>query len=371
GTSVGFQLVRILPQNESKCDSIIGLPLSELTGVQPIGLIINILPKKETESLSISSKDLEGVIEKKIGDFINQISGVTHQQTRDKIEIRVSKKAISNGLTFEEIQDDLKDLILEHFPFIENVFIQIITDPSVVGKELKNALQIYNARDERALSLHDENVPVFYGCRICQIGCPSHVCIITPDHPSVCGTINWFEAGAACISNPDGPVFEIKKGELIDSTAGEYTGVNDAVQIESRGETQSVFLYSLIENPHTTGSSFDIIAFYIPELDGIGLVGRETEGDCVNGVSFEEMSIFTGYGQQISGFSGIGETYLFSEKFLQKEGGWDRVVWISEKLKNRLKQKAKDKKLADRISALPTEKDVKNIKELEQFLKNR
>jgi acetyl-CoA decarbonylase/synthase complex subunit beta len=379
GADIGFQIVRVLLPNENCGDDIIiiGPPLSELKGSQPLGLIIHIRLKEETQTqtLFMSPADLEGVIEKKIGDFVSQISGITHQQTRDSIEIKVSKKAVSNGLTFEEIGDDLKEMIIEHFPFVENVFVQIITDRPVVEKEIRAARQTYAARDARALSLHDDDVSVFYGCRICQISCPNHICVITPDHPSVCGTINWFEAGASCASHPDGPTFEIKKGKLIDAAAGEYVGVNEAANIESKGEIQHLSLYSLLENPHTTGASFDIIAFYIPELEGMGLIDRASKIESVNGISFEEMSIYTGYGHQIPGFSGVGETYLLSGKFLQKEGGWSRVVWMSESLKNRLMQKIKTKtetknqKLADLISAVATEKDAKNIQELEQFFK--
>jgi len=94
-------------------------------------------------------------------------------------------------------------------------------------------------------------------------------------------------------------------------------------------------------------------------------------------MTFQEMSDFTGYGTQISGFSGVGKTYLFSDKFLQKEGGWENVVWMAKSLKDEMLLKiksmpeneltAKWKKLEKRISEIPTEADVSNIKELENY----
>ena len=309
---------------------IFGPPLSEIRPKSPFGLIIRIEMKDgSVDTSKLSVRDLEAVIEKKIGDFIDQIKGVSHKFVRDDIEIRISREAVENGLTFEGLAAILKELIMEEFPYVAGVFVQILTDEKKVLEKAEKARGVYKKRDERALSLHDENVKTFYGCKICQISSPAHVCVITPDRPSVCGTINWFEAGAACLSNPDGSVFEIEKGDLIDEKSGEYSGVAAAVAAGSGGENSRVLLYSLTESPHTTGSVFDVIAFYIPEAGGIGLIDRRSKSPAVNGLTFDEMMIFTGYGQQISGFSGVGETYMLSEKFLQKEGGWENIVWMT------------------------------------------
>ena len=234
--------------------------------------------------------------------------------------------------------------------------------------------EAYKSSDERTLPLHDENVEKFYGCKICQTGCPAHICIITPDRPPACGTTDWFEAAKSALEDPNGPVFEIEKGELLDPNGGEYEGVNKAVFLESGGEIEKILLYSLIENPHTTATLFDIVAFYIPEQSGIGLIDRQTKTKSVSGLTFEETAVFTGYGQQISGFSGVGEMYLLSDKFMQKEGGFENVVWMTESLKNKLVQKIGSEgsdrygKLLKRIQKIPTEKEVGNLTALEEYL---
>ncbi|WNY22838.1 Carbon monoxide dehydrogenase/acetyl-CoA synthase subunit alpha [Methanimicrococcus hongohii] len=359
---------------------LVGPELERLGKTSPFGLIVRIKIKDEIEKIiskasAVSEKDLEAVVEKKLGDIFNLISGVSHEHTRDQIEIKISTDAVKNGITFEKIEGFVNETLLEEFPFIESVSVRIYTDKESVAAGLEIARGIYEKRDERALTLHDEETEKFYGCKICQISSPAHVCVITPDRPSVCGTINWFEAGASVLANPGGPVFEIDKDELLDQTGGEYSGVDRAVFSESGGENEKIQLYSLIENPHTTGSVFEIIAFYIPELNGIGLIDRQTKTQSVNCLTFEEMAIFTGYGQQISGFSGIGEMYLLSDKFMQKEGGWESVVWIADSLKNKLIQKIKSadskkyEKLLDRVQKIPTEKDVGNLKELEEYWK--
>ncbi|MDR0766838.1 MAG: hypothetical protein LBE57_00080 [Methanosarcinales archaeon] len=384
GSEGGYQLVMIADGTadpDRKADSfdeyLVGPELEQLGKTAPFGLVIRIKIKDEvavalSKTSGITKNDLEAVAEKKIGDILNLISGVSHEHTRDQIEIKISIDAVKSGITFEKIEAFIGKTILEQFPFIESAAVRIYTDSEAVKIGLETAKKIYKKRDERSLSLHDEEAEKFYGCKICQISSPAHVCIITPDRPSVCGTINWFEAGASVLANPDGPVFEIEKDELLDKAGGEYAGVNRAAFLESGGENERILLYSLIENPHTTGSVFDIIAFYIPEQNGIGLIDRQMRTPSVNCLTFEEMAAFTGYGQQISGFSGVGEMYLLSDKFMQKEGGFENVVWISESLKNKLIQKIKSagstkyEKLFKQIQKIPTEKDVGNLKELEK-----
>ncbi|WNY28640.1 Carbon monoxide dehydrogenase/acetyl-CoA synthase subunit alpha [Methanimicrococcus stummii] len=388
GAESGYQLVTAVSEQattaagraESKSfdEYLVGPELDRLGKTAPFGLVVRIQIKDEIEKkisadASITAEDLEAVVEKKLGDILNLISGVSHEHTRDQIEIKISIDAVKNGITFEKIEVFVEEEILKEFPFVDAVFVRIYTDLESVKAGLEIAREIYKRRDERSLALHDEDVGKFYGCKICQISSPAHVCVITPDRPSVCGTIHWFEAGASTLANPDGPIFEIEKGELIDEAGGEYSGVNDAVFSESGGETEKVRLYSLIENPHTTGSSFDIIAFYIPELSGIGLIDRDTKTPSVNCLTFEEMMIFTGYGQQISGFSGVGEMYLLSDKFMQMEGSFENVVWMSESLKNKLIQKIKSsdskrfEKRLGRLLEIPTEKDAANLDALLKY----
>lgn len=384
GAAGGYQLVTAVNEkSDRKADSfedyLIGERLERLGKTSPIGLVVRIQIRETainavSRSSTLSAADLEAVVEKKIGDLLNLISGVSHQYTRDRIEIRISADAVKEGITFEKIEAFLREQLTAEFPFIDSASVRIYTDTESVEAGLKTAQKKYRLRDERALLLRDEEVPTFYGCKICQISSPAHVCVITPERPSVCGTISWTEAGAAVLANPDGPIFEIEKGQILDADGGEYAGVNAAIAVESGGENQRILLYALIENPHTTGSVFDIIAFYIPEIGGIGLADRATKTVVVNGLTFEEMTILTGYGQQISGFSGVGETYLLSGKFMQKEGGWENVFWMTQSLKEKMLQRTgaapeRFESLRARLGQIPTEKEAPDLKQLSEFWK--
>ncbi len=70
-------------------------------------------------------------------------------------------------------------------------------------------------------------------------------------------------------------------------------------------------------------------------------------------------------GRQVDGFHGLSIEYMRSPKFLQVDGGWDRVSWIPKSVKERLK----DFIPTEIINKIPTEEEVKNLDELKEFLK--
>ena len=67
----------------------------------------------------------------------------------------------------------------------------------------------------------------------------------------------------------------IPKGELLDPVHGEYSGANEAVQKKSLGGVKQIYLHSMFGHPHTSCGCFESIAFYIPEVDGIGAVSPQ------------------------------------------------------------------------------------------------
>ena len=100
------------------------------------------------------------------------------------------------------------------------------------------------------------------------------------------------------------------------------------------------------------------MAFYIKEVDGIGLMHRAFKGTTPDGRSWDDLANAMA-GKQVSGLVGLSAEYLRSPKFLQADGGWNRIVWMPHELK---KQFASDK------DWITTEVDVKNIQELTEFL---
>jgi len=360
-----FELVRARSMDEIEDGkiTIIGPDLNELEegGRYPFGIYIEVAGKQIEE-------ELEGVIERRIHEYTNYIEGVMHLNQRYDIWIRVSKNSYKKGLTsFKIIGKVLERLFKSELPIIEKMQITFITDPKEVEKRYKEALEVYEARDARARGLKDEEVDMFYGCSLCQSFAPTHVCIITPQRYSNCGAISWFDARAAARVDPKGPLFPVEKGECLDPIKGEYTGANEAVKKRSLGAIKRVWLYTAFGYPHTSCGCFEAAAFYIPEVDGFGIVHRGFRGETVNGLKFTTIADSTAGGRQVDGFHGISIEYMRSPKFLQADGGWERVVWVPSEVLERVK----DFVPPHLIGKIATEKDATNIEELKEFLKER
>lgn len=357
-----FELVRLKPADEIEPGAIhiIGPDLGELEeGMShPFGIRIEIAGSDLEENL-------EGVIERRIHEYCNYIEGFMHLNQRYDIWIRLSKKSFKKGLnSFRFIGLAMQELFKNELPIIEAIEISFITDPEEVAAHYTEALAVYEARDARARGLADEDVDVFYGCALCQSFAPTHVCVITPERYANCGAISWFDGRAAARIDPKGPIFPIGKGECLDPVMGEYTGVNESATARSMGEVDRIYLYSGFGYPHTSCGCFEGIAFYIPEVEGYGIIHRNFKGTAVNGLPFSTMADSTAGGRQIDGFHGLSIEYMRSRKFMQADGGYEAVVWMPEEIKERLSEYIPES-LYEKIA---TEKDATTINELQSFL---
>lgn len=358
-----FELVQMKDPKEVKDGkvTVIGKDLADFKvgSRTSFALILHTAGKK-------MEKDLEPVLERRIHDFFNYIQGVMHLNQRYDIWIRVNKDDVKKGLTLEHLGKITIQLMKQEFKFIEKMEAFIYTDEKEIEPKIANAREIYEARDARARTLTDDEVDEFYGCILCQSFAPIHICVVTPERMALCGAISWFDARASARIDPEGPNFVIEKGEVLDADKGEYSGVNEAVDEKSGGVTKQIYLHSMFDLPHTSCGCFEAIVFYIPEIDGVGLVNREYMETCVNGLKFSQMAEQTGGGEQTEGFLGTAVEYFRSKKFLKGDGGWTRVAWmpkvVYEAIVDFIPEEFKDK--------IATE-DVKNLKDLKSFLEEK
>jgi len=363
GKTLAFELVKIKSINEVN-DGLIkveGLEINEMKEGEsyPLGIIVELAGSKLEETL-------EPVFERRIHKFLNQAKGIMHLGSRDEIWIRISKEAAQKNLKIKHLGEILYFMFHSTFPrLVEKVQVTILTNPAIVEEKINEAKRIYKERDSKIKELTEENVDCFYGCTLCQSFAPTHVCVITPERVSLCGATSWLDASISYRLDPSGPNFPINKGECIDPVKGEWSGVNEAVKVKSHNSTVKVYLHSIFGHPHTSCGCFQAIAFYIPEVDGIGIVDRSFREPTVNGMNFPAMAGFCGGGKQVEGFLGIGIEYIKSRKFLKADGGLNRVVWMPKALKEKVKD-AIPSELYDKIA---TEEEAKNIEELKIFLK--
>ncbi len=360
--STGCEVVIVNEDVKEDSVEIIGKDIDEMEqgSTNPFAIVIEVSGKNLEE-------DICGVFERKIHEFLNYIEGVMHLNQRDQVWVRISKDAFEKGLRLKHIGEVLKKQFKEHFPIIENCRVKLITDKEEVKKYLEIAKKIYEKRDSRARDLSEEDVDTFYGCVMCQSFAPSHVCVITPDRTSLCGSISYFDARAASKMDPEGPIFEVPKGKCTDEKLGIYEGVNEVVKDRSGGTVEEFALHSALVKPCTSCGCFEAIVFYIPEVDGFGIVHRHFKGETPYGLPFSGVAGQCSGGKQVEGFVGIAIEYMRSPKFLQGDGGWNKVVWMPEEIKEKVKD-AIPKELYDKIA---TEKDISNMEELTNFLKER
>jgi acetyl-CoA decarbonylase/synthase complex subunit beta len=99
-------------------------------------------------------------------------------------------------------------------------------------------------------------------------------------------------------------------------------------------------------------------------VEGFGIVMRGYRDLTVNGLAFSTMADSTAGGRQVDGFHGISLEYMRSPKFMAGDGGYSRVVWLPSDLKEQLRPFIPDT-IFDKVA---TEKDVKTVDELRQFL---
>lgn len=334
-------------------------PDTDSGGSYPIAILIDVAGSE-------LDKDAEPIIERKIHMYSNFIEGIYHMNQRQDVWIRLSREAYKKGFTsLRELGEIYNFLFTSEMPIIEKIQTTIITDPEKIRELYPEALKRYQERDERARQIKDEDVDTFYGCVLCQSFAPTHMCVIAPNRIANCGAINWFDGRAAAKIDPEGPIFAIPKGTLLDEARGEYEGVNKVVAEKSLGTYDRVYLYSAFEHPHTSCGCFQAIVFYIPEVDAFGIVHREYKGATVIGLTFTKMAGETSGGKQIEGRLGTGLEQLRSPKFIQADGGLARIVWMPKEIKERFKDVLIEKGLYDKIA---TEEDVKNTDELVAFL---
>ncbi|MFX0057943.1 MAG: CO dehydrogenase/CO-methylating acetyl-CoA synthase complex subunit beta [Candidatus Heimdallarchaeota archaeon] len=360
-----FELVRVKPAKEIKDGQVIlhGPDIKDMEegSRHPIGILVEVAGPQLEE-------DLEAVFERRVHEFCNFVNGIMHLNQRYTNWMRISKSAVEKGFnSFDMLGTILIRLYKAELPIIEQAQVTFYTDPKAIEKPFDMAIEVYNKRDERARTIHDEDVDMFYGCVLCQSFAPTHACCITPDRTSLCGSINWFDARAAAKVDPKGPLFEVPPGECLNEEAGEFSGINEMIKKRSLGEIQRIYLYSGMEYPHTSCGCFEAIDFFIPEVNGHGIVDRNYDATAINGLPFSAMANQTGGGKQMPGFNGVSIQYIVSPKYQKYDGGINTIVWMPKAVKDRVGELLPQ----DLLPKIATEEDVQDINELKDFLKEK
>ncbi|HTY52948.1 MAG TPA: acetyl-CoA decarbonylase/synthase complex subunit alpha/beta [Methanomicrobiales archaeon] len=370
GRSPAFELLRMRDPKEVVDGrvTVIGPEIGEMQqgSAVPLAILVDVAGKR-------MRKEFEPVLERRIHNFVNYGEGSWHVAQRNLIWVRLSKEAVGKGVKVEHLGKLIAAKFKMDFPeLLDAAQVTLVTDGKKVVELMKEAERIYEERDRRVLGMKDDEVDVYYSCTLCQTFAPNHVCIITPQRPALCGAITWLDGRTAYEISPSGANQPVKKGRLIDAQRGEFEGVNEFVKKASHGEVDRCSLYGLMEFPMTCCGCFECIAVVLPEVNGVMVVNREFTGETPCGMSFSTLAGTIGGGAQTPGFAGISKGFILSERFLQAEGGIERLVWLpamlKEELEPRLKKRLEAIGKADLFGKIATENEAKTIEELQAFL---
>lgn len=338
----------------------------EKGGQMPLGIVVEVAGRR-------MQKDFEPVIERKIHSNINEAQGLWHIGQRDINWIRISHAAKNAGITLEHFGVIQTTMMKNRFSsIIDKVQVTLYTEEADVLRVMEDARKAYKERDQRLGAIIDEDVDTFYSCLLCQSFAPSHVCVITPERPGLCGAFTWFDAKTAYEIDPTGGNQPVPKGELIDQQYGRYTGVDEYLKKASGGSVETVNLYTIMENPMTSCGCFECIVAVIPEANGVMIVNRGFTDMTPIGMKFSTLAGTIGGGVQTPGFMGVGVSFITTKKFLHADGGIGRIVWMPKILKERIResfnQRAQEEGFPDLLEKIADETICQDSEKLLEFL---
>jgi acetyl-CoA synthase len=293
----------------------------------PLAIIVEVAGKN-------MQPDYEPVLEKQIHRILNRINGVMHTGQRDMASLRISKSAMDKGFSLQHIGIILHSKLHSDFGrIVEKVQVKIYTGEDKAKEILDEARQAYSQRDSRIEGMTDESEDTFYSCTICQSFVPFHVCTISPERSSPCGSYNWMDCRASYTIEPAGPNKPVLKGLPLDSCSGQWQGVNEFISKVSQGKSDSYNLYSIMDKPMPTCEWVECISVVLPLCNGIMIVDRDYPGMTPCGMDFK--TIIDNIKGELNnpGFMGHSKYNITQHKFLNAEGGIKRIVWMPRKLK--------------------------------------
>ncbi len=99
----------------------------------------------------------------------------------------------------------------------------------------------------------------------------------------------------------------------------------------------------------------------------LAIMNRRNEGEAPNGMTWTKLANLVAGRQYEEGAATIATDYLRSKKFLKADGGYSRVVWMTNVLKktagNAIPEELRD--------AIATENEASTLEELKDFLASR
>ncbi|MGO8789871.1 MAG: hypothetical protein ACLQVL_21130, partial [Terriglobia bacterium] len=210
-------------------------------------------------------------IESRAARVFSKMCGVSARHAAGRLVLGIARDF---HLPPERIGEALIAAIRNEFPRIVKLRAEVIFDRERLN-DMKSEISAERTERRREIAAAtEENVSEFVTCVGCSAFAPDHVCILTPERPPQCGRAYEFIKTGALYGYDDmtnihhrelhsgvNSFGTCSKGELLDSTAGEWSGSNQAAARLTGGRITRVQLHSLDQAPHTGCGCFQLILF--------------------------------------------------------------------------------------------------------------
>ncbi|MFB3880258.1 MAG: hypothetical protein ACE149_03295 [Armatimonadota bacterium] len=314
----------------------------------PIGVLVTV----DDETLDAPA---EVELERAAAGYLNMLDGL-RVESRHPLTMGLREQGAAKA---EQMAEVIRRGLRLEYPRLGPVHVEVIGDVNRLG-ELAPQAAAERAEREAAYQAALASSPTeVYTCEACAPFSREHVCVIHPVRMPMCGR-RWTEmlVGARYMGvssgrpwrrrgRPENCCTVVPLGRTLDPVKGEYEGLNELVRQATGGRMERVFLHSVRDFPHSSCGCFYALAWWSEKLGGIGLMHRGFEGAAPDGSTWNDLANRAG-GKQQPGVSGVGIAYMRSPTFLQGDGGWRSVKWMTAKLQGELREYVPE------VSAIPT-----------------
>jgi acetyl-CoA decarbonylase/synthase, CODH/ACS complex subunit beta len=379
---LGCTMIDVCSSPDEVEDAVVKVYGPELSEIEPESTLPFIVHVKAWgREMSFDHMEYLGRI---VASGMTSVEGMTWLGATFEPWMRISKKMVQkHNFSLGKFGQIYRAYVTTTVPLVEKMEVDFIVGEPTEGKLTKDApkaismatmkevLEAMHVKqafyDAYARMLEDADVDTFYGCTLCKMIAPNHACIVSPTNIPFCGFATWSGLKVTYEVEAGGYAFAVAKGSRIDPGFHWYEGVDHEVYSRSNFAYKHFFLNSAIVYPSTNCGCFEGGAFYIPEVDGIGLVHRRYTGDTPLGVPFSTLAGFMSGGEQNHGFKGVSVRNMMMKQFLSDDGGWDRVVWAAKTVKEEIAESVPEE-IYDKIA---TEDDAIEPDDIKEWLRKK
>lgn len=342
-------------------------PVERLTVVGEDGDEVGVLVEVAEEGLP---PDVEQLLEKAALKAVSFIPGLRAYEEEGGLRIDLAEGASLNEAL---LADAIYWGIRLQYPRLRRIGVRVVRDAAALADAADEVCRHKVRREAAIEAMTEANVDEFCACTECRPFSLVHTCILTPERPSMCASRTYASTRAAALYGSTQVPWKRRserrvplrlifaKGRQVDGDSGEYEGCNRVYRQLTDGRLERVFLHSLRGHPHTSCGCFQALAFWIPEVEGIGIMQRNSDAVTPDGRTWETLANRAG-GKQSPGIAGVSLQYIHSPAFLRGDGGIANVVWVDAGLHKRV---AAAFRPGQRVA---TEADVSTTEQLRAFV---